>query len=142
MPEKLIFDTGVKELEVNGNGVLTFNPSDFNVYKRFMALAKELPGLEKKCEGAAEVDGVLSQTDEIDRIVKAKLADVFGPQNDFDKLLGGINVMAMGSNGQRIIANFLNALLPYMEAGIKQHMKDSAADAVAQAKNARAKRGK
>ena len=50
--------------------------------------------------------------------------------------------MAMGNNGQRIITNFLNALLPYMEAGIKRHMKDSASDAVAKAKTARAKRGK
>lgn len=145
MIEKLTFDAGIKELEINENGVLTFNPSDFNVYKRFMALAQELPGLEKEYESkkeATEADSVLSQADEIDQLVKAKLAAVFGPQNDFDKLLGGVNVMAMGNNGQRIITNFLNALLPYMEAGIKRHMKDSASEAVAKAKTARAKRGK
>ena len=30
--EKLSFDTGIREYDVNGNGVLRFNPSDPNVY--------------------------------------------------------------------------------------------------------------
>ena len=34
--QKLSIDTGVQEFEINGSGVLRFNPSDPNVYNRFM----------------------------------------------------------------------------------------------------------
>lgn len=130
--EKLFIDDGLVRLDINGNGVLKFNPSDFNVYERFYALTKELPEIEKKY--AAEVESMPDETEamalagrelararEIDKEVKDKLSAAFGSGNDFDKLLGGVNIMAFGSNGERIITNLLNALLPYVENGIKKH---------------------
>lgn len=136
--QKLIIDDGLVRLDINGNGVLKFNPSDFNVYERFYALTKELPEIEKKY--AAEVETLpegteneqamalagreLARAKEIDKEVKTKLSAVFGTGNDFDQLLGGVNIMAFGSNGERIITNLLNALLPYVENGIKQHTND------------------
>lgn len=154
MVEKLIFDDGIKRIDINGNGLLCFNPSDFNVYQRFCALIKELPGLEAQykaeveqtTEGATEENMVelagkeLDRAKEIDATIKRKLSGVFGGDNDFDQLLGGVNLMAFGGNGERIITNLLNALAPYLEAGIKKHMKDTAADAVAEAKQNRAQR--
>lgn len=133
--KKLFFDDGLVRLDINGNGVLVFNPSDFNVYERFYALAKELPELEKKyvaevedlpegteSEQAFELAGKeLIRAKEIDAEVKAKLSAVFGANNDFDQLLGGVNIMAFGSNGERIISNLLHALTPYIEDGIKKH---------------------
>lgn len=133
--EKLVIDDGLVRLDINGNGVLKFNPSDFNVYERFFTLSKELPEIEKKY--AAEVERIpesageddvkalvgreLTKAKEIDAEVKAKLSAVFGPGNDFDALLGGVNIMAYGSNGERIITNLLNALVPYVESGIKKY---------------------
>ena len=133
--QKLVIDDGLVRLDINGNGVLKFNPSDFNVYERFYALTKELPEIEKKY--AAEVESLpdddeteqamalagreLTRAKEIDKEVKDKLSSAFGVGNDFDKLLGGVNIMAFGSNGERIITNLLNALLPYVENGIKKH---------------------
>ena len=141
--QKLVFDDGLVRLDINGNGILTFNPSDFNVYERFYALSKGLPELEKKY--AAEVETMpegadsaqitelagreLTRAKEIDAEVKAKLSAVFGAGNDFDKLLGGVNIMAFGTNGERIISNFLSALQPYIEAGVKKHTNDEVAAA-------------
>lgn len=133
--EKLIIDDGLVRLDINGNGILKFNPSDFNVYERFFALSKELPEIEKKyaleVEKTAEnigeddvrelVGKELIRAKEIDAEVKAKLSAAFGPGNDFDVLLGGVNIMAYGSNGERIITNLLNALVPYVENGIKKY---------------------
>ena len=132
--EKLKFDDGLVRLDINGNGILKFNPSDFNVYERFYALTKELPEIEKKY--AAEVETLpegaepeqvmaltgreLARAKEIDKEVKAKLSVAFGAGNDFDQLLGGVNVMAVAHNGERVITNLLNALLPYIEDGIKK----------------------
>ena len=65
----------------------------------------------------------------MDREIKEKLSGVFGPGNDFDALLGGVNVMAVGNNGQRVITNLLNALAPCIEEGAERHMKDAAQEA-------------
>ena len=133
----LQFDDGLLRLDINGNGILTFNPSDFNVYQRFFGLLKELPQLEKRY--AAEVEQPGSEDDsfalagreldrarELDREIKDKLGVAFGPGNDFDALLGGANLMAVGNNGQRVITNLLNALAPYIEEGAKRHQQEAA----------------
>lgn len=141
--QKLQFDDGLLRLDINGNGLLTFNPSDFNVYQRFFGLLKELPELEKRYvsqveqpTGESEEDGSLElagreldRAHELDREVKDRLGTVFGPGNDFDVLLGGVNVMAMGNNGERVITNLLNALAPYIEEGAERHMRDAAREA-------------
>ena len=133
----LQFDDGLLRLDINGNGILTFNPSDFNVYQRFFGLLKERPELEKRY--AAEVEQPGSEDDsfalagreldrarELDREIKDKLGAAFGPGNDFDALLGGVNLMAVGNNGQRVITNLLNALAPYIEEGAKRHQQEAA----------------
>ncbi len=128
---KLAIDDGLLRLNINDNGVLCFNPSDFNLYNRFLALVQELPEIEArylKAHGVQEDDGdvyaearrELARADEIDGEVKKRLGDVFGGA-DFDKLLGGVNCMACGSNGEMIITNLLNALKPYLEEGVKRH---------------------
>ena len=133
----LRFDDGLLRLDVNGNGLLTFNPSDFNVYQRFFQLLKELPELEKRY--VAQVERSSGETGgedsfqlagrELAREIKEKLSGVFGPGNDFDALLGGVNVMAVGNNGQRVITNLLNALAPCIEEGAERHRKDAAQEA-------------
>ena len=133
----LQFDDGLLRLDINGNGILTFNPSDFNVYQRFFGLLKELPELEKRY--AAEVEQPGSEDDsfalagreldrarELDREIKDKLGAAFGPGNDFDALLGGVNLMAVGNNGQRVITNLLNALAPYIEEAAEAALRSRA----------------
>lgn len=141
--QKLFVDDGLIRLDINGNGILAFNPSDFNVYERFYALTTELAELEKKYiadveelpEGTDQRLAVvvagreLSKAREIDREVKAKLSAAFGGNNDFDQLLGGVNVMAYGSNGERIITNLLNAIVPYIEEGVKKHTQTEVEEA-------------
>jgi hypothetical protein len=128
---KLNLDDGVIRLNVNENGVLCFNPSDFNLYNRFLDLVQELPEIEKRylqahgeqaddADEFSEVRRELCRADEIDSEVKKRLGEVFGGA-DFDKLLGGVNCMACGSNGELVITNLLNALKPYLENGVKQH---------------------
>lgn len=134
---KLTFDDGRVRLDINGNGTLVFNPSDFNVYERFYALLKELPELEKQYASEVEtpdestqdvqaaavelVGRELIRAKEIDGLIKSKLSYAFGVENDFDKLLGGVNLMAFGNNDERIITNFMNAILPYVENGLAKH---------------------
>lgn len=138
--QRLDFDDGLTRLDVNGNGLLTFNPSDFNLYERFFALSKSLPELEQKYVREVEtipdnlgeeekmelIGEELTLAKAIDTELKAKLSHVFGAQNDFDKLLGGVNLMAIGNNGERVITNLLQAIAPYIQQGVNRQAKSAA----------------
>ncbi|WP_312282011.1 hypothetical protein [Oscillibacter sp.] len=150
MTKKLALDDGIIELEINSNGILRFNPSDFNLYQRFCAFAKDIPEIEKQYRAAIEVspegggDVVASARAKLDRVkeiddkIKARLSAVFGGGNDFDILLGGVSLMACGQNGQFVITNLLKSLTPYLEEGARKHLGDAAGEAVAQAEKNRA----
>ena len=149
--EKLIFDTGVKEYQINDNGVLRFNPSDPNVYARFLTAmgkideventlvnkAQEIESIEDQSESGA---AVLQLMAEADREIKIILSEVFGQANNFDEILGGVNLLAVTANGERVITNFLEALQPIMVAGAESCAKQQADAAVAEAKLNRAQR--
>lgn len=76
-----------------------------------------------------------------DQHAKGLLAEVFGPGNDFDAMLGGTNLLAVAGNGERVITNLFAALQPILEAGARQCADAKATLAVQQAQAARAARG-
>lgn len=150
--QNLTIDTGVQCFAVNGGpekggGVLRFNPGDPGVYSRFLALEPEMKELERslseKGQQLPEKDGkgALDLLDEADRRAKALLAEVFGPGNDFDAILGGASLMAVASNGERVITNLFAALQPILEQGAQTCAQQRAETAVAQANARRAARG-
>lgn len=122
--EKLEFDLGVKEYRVNGGGVLRFNPSDPNLYARFFEAQEKVRDVEKRM---TDEGGKLTGEDagreavrlmsEADREVKAVLGWVFGGENDFDAVLGGVNIMAVSGNGERVVTNLFAALAPVIREG-------------------------
>lgn len=126
--EQLIFDSGLKEYQMPG-GVLRFNPADPNVYDRFFQAVEKIKTVEqeqmakatilekKKPENMAEE--TLKILRETDRKMKKILNEVFANDNDFDRLVQGVNLMAVGGNGERVITNLLGALMPIMEQGAK-----------------------
>lgn len=146
--EKLTFDSGIREFEINGRGVLRFNPSDPNVYARLMGALDEIKAVEgdlvEQAKGIQQDDGaaVLRLMAQTDKQVKGILGEVFGPENDFDDILGGVNVMAVASNGERVITNLLNVLTPIIQEGAEKFAKQQADKAVAEAQAARALRQK
>lgn len=150
MAVKLNIDTGVKEYEVNGGGVLRFNPSDLNVYERFLEAQDKIAAIETELvergkalpESAGEQqtgEAVVKIMAEADRRAKELLAWVFAG-NDFDALLGGVNLMAVGTNGERVVTNLFAALTPILEQGAQACADEKTGRAVAQAKANRAQR--
>ena len=130
---KLNFDTGVKKFQINNGAVLQFNPSDINVYLRFMEAADKLQAIEsslvKKGEGLdpSNIKDVMRLMGEADAEVKKLLTDIFGAQNDFDKIFEGVNVMAVAPNGERVVTNFIAAITPILMEGAKSYAKAKAA---------------
>ena len=134
--EKLTFDTGLQRYRINGGAVLTFNPADPNVYARFMDAVEEIKALE---QSLADAPDVLTALRAADQKIKTLLTGVFGQQNDFDAILGGVNLLAVAGNGERIITNLLTALQPVLTDGAKRCAGQMAQAAVEKANQRRAK---
>lgn len=146
--EKLQFDSGVREYRINGGGVLRFNPGDPNVYARFLEAADKLHQLERdlaqkaqKLEGADTGAAAVKLMAEADQQMKQVLGWVFGQGNDFDKALGGINLLAVAGNGERVVTNLLSALQPVLVAGAQACAADACHKAVQKAEARRALQG-
>ena len=145
--EQLTIDTGLREYAVNGGpehggGVLRFNPSDPNVYSRFCTLQNQLQELEQQVQAQSPTGtDAIQLLAQADQRAKGLLAEVFGPGNDFDAMLGGTNLLAVAGNGERVITNLFAALQPILEAGARQCADAKATLAVQQAQATRARAG-
>lgn len=128
--ENLIFDSGIKEYKINEKGVLRFNPSDPNVYGRFIDSMGKIKNVENRMAAKAKtLDGKGKDSDtgsavirimvEADREMKNILNEIFGGENDFNEILEGVNLMAVATNGRRVVSNLIDALMPIMEQGAK-----------------------
>lgn len=135
--EKIVFDSGMKEYRINGGEVLRFNPSDPNVYARFMEAVEKLKELEKTLAEPVQGAEAVKLLRQADSQMKQLLSWVFGAQNDFDKLLDGVSLLAVAGNGQRVVTNLFAALEPVLEEGAKACAAQQVDTAVAKAKSRR-----
>lgn len=121
--EQLNLDTGVRTFAIAGGGALRFNPADPNLYGRFAQGAEQLKALEQalteKGAGLAgeEMIGLLK---EADTRIKSLLNEIFGGDNDFHKALGGVSLLAVGSNGKTVAQNLFGALEAILEEGAQK----------------------
>ena len=121
--EQLNLDTGVRVFAIAGGGTLRFNPADPNLYGRFAQGAEQLQALERELteKGAGlageEMIGLLK---EADTRIKGLLNEIFGGENDFHKALGGVSLLAVGSNGKTVAQNLFAALESVLEEGAQK----------------------
>ena len=147
--EKIQFDSGVQEFKINGGGVLRFNPGDPNVYARFLEAAEKIQGVEtaltEQAKGLEEQDSgkaAVKLMAEADKQMKEILGWVFGPANDFDKILGGVNLLAVAGNGERVVTNLFAALQPVLVEGARRCANEKTQEAVRKANARRAAQNK
>ena len=137
--KKLKLDHGIREYAL-GAGVLRFNPQDPNLYARFLEMAEKLPEVERTLLENSETlprEGILRLLQQTDSRLKELLNRVF-PGNDFDVLLEGVNLLAVGSNGQRVITNLLELLEPVLCEGAEDFARERTEQAVEKARHRRA----
>ena len=124
----ILIDSGLEEYQlVEGGEPLSFNPGDPNVYARYMEVLPKIKAVEQEMAGKANAvdanapdagEKALKIMRETDLKMKGLLNQVFGEENDFDKILKGVNLMAVTQNG-RVINSVLDALTPIMNSGAK-----------------------
>lgn len=139
--EKLQFDSGVKSFRINGGGVLRFHPGDPNLYSRFLEAVDKFKALEQELTQACakEEADILHVLEDADGKMKKLLNWVFGGDNDFHKLLEGVNLLAVADNGERVITNLLQALEPVLLEGARRCAGQQAKAAVEKANARRSK---
>ncbi len=142
--EKIHFDSGIQEFQIGEGGVLRFNPCDPNLYVRFLEAAEKIKAVE---ENMAEQAKLLPENDgaavgkllqQADSQMKQILNWVFGETADFDRLLGGVNLLAMGANGERVVSNLFEALQPVLLSGAQKSAAQQVKAAKTKAKTRRA----
>lgn len=126
--KKITFDTGVQEYKLPG-GVLRFNPADPGVYVRFRQAVDSLQQLEQDMAAAitAENADYLDILTRTDKAIKQNLTLVFGPGNDFDALVGGVNLLSAAADGKTVAEHLLTALEPVLLDGAKRCAQAQAA---------------
>ena len=136
--KKLQFDRGVREYKL-GQGILRFSPADPNLFLRFMEAGEKMRDLQNGLVSESDSTGAsaVKLLEKADRQMKELLNWVFGEENDFHALLGGVNLLAVGSNGQRVIENLLDVLQPVLLEGAKACAQSQTQMAVAKAKSRR-----
>ena len=121
--EKIQFDSGVRSYRINGGGILRFNPGDPNLSSRFLEAVGKLQEAEKELTRQAETaqaEDIVKLMQQADEKMKNILGWVFGESNDFHKLLGGVNLLAVADNGERVVTNLFAALEPVLVEGAKR----------------------
>ena len=121
--EKIQFDAGQRSYRINGAGTLRFNPCDPNVYSRFLEAVEKLQAVEEALTQQAEEaksEDIIKLLTAADEKMKGILNWVFGGENDFHKLLGGVNLLAVAENGERVVTNLFAALEPLLVEGAQK----------------------
>ena len=132
--EKIQFDSGLRSYRINGGQVLRFNPGDPNLYARFLESVEKLKAVEEDLirqaeEEKNEGEQILMLLTQADGKMKEILNWVFGGDNDFHKILSGINLLAVAENGERVVTNLFGALEPVLVEGAKCCASQQAAQA-------------
>lgn len=137
--KNLKLDTGVVSYRL-GEGVLRFNPADPNVYVRFSQALDKLQQLEKELPRRLQNEEVLAVMADLDRVMKEELGRVFGPGNDFDAMLGGVNLLSAASDGAPVVRHLFAALEPVLTEGARRCAGQQAEAAKARARARRENR--
>jgi hypothetical protein len=123
--KKIKLDSGLEEVAI-GQGILRFNPKDPNLYVRFQEAVERLQQVEKDLVAQAPEDGsaAVQLLKKADEKMKEILDWVFGTGNDFNEILGGVNLLAVAKNGERVVTNLFAALEPVLLEGAKACVED------------------
>lgn len=118
---------------VKGGAPLVFNPKDQNIYARFSSVIDTMNKIEQSAK--EETQKITKDTpdssaqmlrvfENADRRMKEALNGVFGGENDFDKILCGVNLLALTDDGRRVVEVLMEALTPIFRAGAQSYIDE------------------
>lgn len=118
--EKLTFETGLVELEVNGGRTIRLNPSDAGFAETLYELAAKLEAIHKASGAQTETAERFDRSRAEDREMREAVDAVFGEGFCAD-VFPGMRLTAL-ANGLTVVENFLFALLDRMDEGVTANL--------------------
>lgn len=122
--QSINFESGnIKEYAINGDesNTIRIDVSDLGFVDRFRTAMRETEGIQKKYSGIeAPSEDILSELDKAARSIVNKAFD----SDVCTAAFGNKNCMSVASNGQPVLLNFLNALIPVIREDFGSAFKE------------------
>lgn len=122
--QKLVFDRGYKEYQIGDdeNAVIRINTADVGILARLNEAVKNIEQIQKKYENAENTDAIQLIT-ECDKDIREQINYIFG-SDVCTVAFGEINCLSL-AGGKPIFENFLEVLIPVMQADFESAQKIS-----------------
>lgn len=122
--QKLVFDRGYKEYQIGDdeNAVIRINTTDVGILARLNEAVKNIEQIQKKYENAENTDAIQLIT-ECDKDIREQINYIFG-SDVCTVAFGEINCLSL-VGGKPIFENFLEVLIPVMQADFESAQKNS-----------------
>lgn len=125
--QKLVFDRGYKEYQIGDdeNAVIRINTADVGILARLNEAVKNIEQIQKKYENAekAENTDAIQLITECDKDIREQINYIFG-SDVCTVAFGEINSLSL-VGGKPIFENFLEVLIPVMQADFESAQKIS-----------------
>lgn len=120
----LEFDDGLKRLAINGdeNRIITINPTDIAVIKRYNEVIPQLDELSEKYKEIPQ-EKTVEAISELDKKAREFIDYIIGSPVS-ETVFGTANCLSY-AGGQTIFENFLTAYMNYMTPTIKSEYEKS-----------------
>ena len=120
----LEFDDGLKHLAINGdeNRIITINPTDIAVIKRYNEVIPQLDELSEKYKEIPQ-EKTVEAISELDKKAREFIDYIIGSPVS-ETVFGTANCLSY-AGGQTIFENFLTAYMNYMTPAIKSEYEKS-----------------
>ncbi len=125
--QKLVFDRGYKEYQIGDdeNAVIRINTTDVGILARLNEAVKNIEQIQKKYENAekAESTDAIQLITECDKDIREQINYIFS-SDVCTVAFGEINCLSL-VGGKPIFENFLEVLIPVMQADFESAQKIS-----------------
>lgn len=125
--QKLVFDRGYKEYQIGDdeNAVIRINTADVGILAKLNEAVKNIEQIQKKYENAekAESTDAIQLITECDKDIREQINYIFG-SDVCTVAFGEINCLSL-VGGKPIFENFLEVLIPVMQADFESAQKIS-----------------
>lgn len=123
--ENLVFESGIREFNVNDKCVIRFNPTDLNFSEKlintFNSLSEKQESYKARWEKTADYKEVFALASEMDAQMREAIDDVLGVGTS-NALFSDMNVYAM-ANGLPAWANLLLAIMDEIDTTFVREQK-------------------
>ena len=122
--EELNFDTGLKEIKINGGRIIRFNPADIGFLETLYGMIAKVSNIQEEKEKKRAKSDDIGKLFDYERVSEKRMREavdsVFG-ENFCDDVFSDIRLLAM-ADGLTVIENFVYAVIEKMDESVRDNL--------------------